>query len=344
MLENSAPSGRANRMMQPAGPRETRPETEYHLARAGKPNLDVSVLVLSHERPQFLRQAVASVLGQSKLPSTITILDNGSGPDVRQAVADFLAQGVRWEGSDVTRSGLWNIQRALDRGNSEYLYVMHDDDRLCPSFLETQVKFMEENGRAVAVACGAHKIDSAGKRIGSFGRGSNDEIRWVNSGAELALLYSRADGPPYPSVVYRTSCARRVRIRPEFGKVTDVVFLCELADVGPIAYRSTELLEYRIHSGQDSAIISDQVLCKLLDFLILESSSNPMMAKMVRRNFQTLQTGRYMSNWIINFRKDRSFNSVMDAVRMPIKRYFSFKAAIRWLIAAYIRHRRSSLT
>lgn len=301
-------------------------------------DLDVSVFVLSHERPLFLRQALRSVLAQSRTPRAITILDNGSGEDVRRAVDDFLRQGVNWEGSDVTCSSLWNIQRAFDSACFRYVYVMHDDDRLCRDFLKTQVEFLEEHSTAAAVACGAYTIDSNGNRIGRLADlVGGDEVHWFNSGADLTLLYSRGGFLPFPSILYRTSSVKKVRIRSDFAKVADVVLLCELADVGPIAYQRTELLEYRVHPAQDSAGFPEQVLWKLDGFLLRKGSSSPLLAKAIYENIRRLETGRYLGRWVLSVKRNRSLGSAIDGIRVVRKPYFSWKAAVRhvanWLRA-----------
>jgi len=303
------------------------------MSNSNNSDLDVSVFILSYRRPGYLREAVSSVLAQSRKPKSITILDNGSGENVKRAVLDLLEQGVTWEGSETVHSSLWNIQRAFDRASFKYVYVMHDDDRLCPRFLETQVKFLEEEGTAAAVACGAYTIDTNGNRVGRLNDlASNDEVHWFNSGADLRLLYSRRGFLPFPSIVYRTSSIRKVGIRSDFDKVADAVLLCELADIGPIAYRNTELLEYRLHPGQDSADFPDHVLWKLDAFLIQRGSSSPLLAEAIRRNICRFWTKRYLDKWVFDAKRKRSLGSAIDGLRLVGKPYFRWEVAVGYVV------------
>ena len=312
--------------------------------RSSETCLDISVFILSYKRPRYLREAVHSVLAQSRKPKSIVILDNGSGEDVRRVVVDFLEQGVSWEGSDVTHSLLWNTQRAFDHACSKYVYVMHDDDRLCPDFLETQVKFLEEHDEAAAVACAAYAIDSRGNRIGRTlqnGRidrlntpADHGEAKWYRNGAEAALLYSMG-GQPFPSIVYRTSCVKQVRVRSEFGYVFDVVLMCELADVGPIAYQNDALFELRLHPGQESRSITDPLLWKLDDFLILKGLTSPVLGKTVYRNIRRRETQRSLSKWIVNVKRSRSVRSLTDSIRLVREPYFSWQAATAILMKRF---------
>ena len=295
--------------------------------------LSIDVFVLSFNRAFYLRQALRSVLEQSRKPKRVVILDNGSDEDVKRKVLDLLGLGISWEGTDVTHSSLWNIQRAFDDARLKYVYVMHDDDRLCPNFLETQVEFLEKHMMATAVACGAHVIDSDGNRVGRLtGLETNKEVRWFNSSADVAVLYSKRGFLPFPSVIYRTSSTKRVKIRTEYGKVADVVLLCELAGLGPIAYRNIELLEYRLHAAQDSAKFPDDVLLKLDAYLIWKGSSNLLLTSAIFKNIRRFWTERYLNRWIFSVKQEWSLGSAIDGVRLFNKPYFSLEFAVRYVL------------
>ena len=144
--------------------------------------LDVTVCILSFNRAAYLREALASVLAQTKAPQDIAIFDNGSQGEVLEAVKGYLEKGVRWVGSEVTMSAIWNFKRAVADTKSKYVLVMHDDDRLCRDFLEKQIEFLEENHSVVAVACNGYLIDE----IFLFKKGKNF-IRFQNKKKVISL-------------------------------------------------------------------------------------------------------------------------------------------------------------
>lgn len=227
--------------------------------------LDISVFILSFNRPDYLRETVKSVLLQSQAPSTIAIFDNGSESEVQEAVTDFIELGVKWVGSDVNRGSHWNTLRAINAVRSRYFMLLHDDDRLDPLFLERQVRFMEENRKVSAVSCNGHLIDHRGVKlyrtlapVQQSGR-----YQYFFFSGEVALRYAGNSCIPLSPTIYRTSLARLVDIRIEFGKVADAVLFCDLTTVGPIAYLDDPLYDCRIHPGQDSMVFPADLMNKL---------------------------------------------------------------------------------
>lgn len=227
--------------------------------------LDISVFILSYNRPIYLRETVKSVFLQTRTPKTIAIFDNGSSDEVEEAVRDFIELGVMWVGSDINRGSHWNTLRAIDAVSSRYFMLLHDDDRLDPVFLERQVRFMEENSAFSAVSCNGHLIDQNGMRLGrtlapTQARG---RYQYFFSAGEVAFKYAGNSCIPLSPTIYRTPMARSVAIREEFGKVADAVYFCDLATVGPIAYLDDPLYDCRIHPGQDSMVFPADLMNKL---------------------------------------------------------------------------------
>jgi glycosyltransferase involved in cell wall biosynthesis len=230
--------------------------------------LDISVSILSYNRPVYLREAVESVLRQSETPCNVTIFDNGSASEVQEAIRDYLELGVRWVGSDVNRGSHWNTLRAIDAVSSRYFMLLHDDDRLHPSFLERQVRFMEENNAVSAVSCNGDLINHSGVKLGRTLAPIQQGGRYHYFGfsGEVALKYASNSCIPLSPTIYRTSLSRFVGIREEFGKVADAVLFCDLTTVGPIAYLDDPLYDCRIHPGQDSMVVPADLMNKLESF------------------------------------------------------------------------------
>jgi len=279
----------------------------------------VSVCILSFNRPQFLHEAVQSVLSQSYRPSEIIIFDNGSDNGVKKSVTMFLEQGVKWEGSAVPHSVSWNWNRVMSKTSSKYLYIMHDDDRLCSHFLAEQVGFLERHPDAVAVACDGYLMDVNGNRTGQkiYDKASRSGVEWYTSGAELAALYSKSF-LVFPSIVYRNLFPQRVQFREEFGKVIDAVFLLELADLGKIGHQNKALFEYRRHPGQDSTHFPERQLAALEELLIHTASGNKCLAANVRRNLRIRHTTRLLFDLRENIRR-RALLSAFQDLRTLLK-------------------------
>ncbi len=225
-------------------------------------SLTVNVAILSYNRAAFLAEAVDSLLLQTQAPGRIFIFDNGSDESVAEALKPRIEAGrVLWRGSDQNRGVHWNLARAFAEGGegSDCLYVMHDDDRLCPDFLERQTAFLAENPCVVAVACNAYEIDDAGRRLGSLLHNPKrrEDREFFPDLPAMVRLYTKTY-MAFPSVVYRSDAAVAAPVRAEFGQLVDVVLLTELARRGTLAYVNEPLWEYRVHGGQDSSSFKER--------------------------------------------------------------------------------------
>ena len=231
-------------------------------------DLSVNVAILSCNRGAYLREALASLFDQIKVPRKIFVFDNGSDESVAEAVRPWIESGqVLWRSSETNRGVHWNLARAFSQGGegSDCLYVMHDDDRLCPSFLERQTAFLAQNPCVVAVACNAWEIDGEGRRMsGCLHNPKRREDREIFPDLPAMVRLYTKTFMAFPSVVYRSQAAARATVRADFGQLVDVVLLTEMARTGALAYVNEVLWEYRVHGGQDSSSFRER------DWLLLE--------------------------------------------------------------------------
>lgn len=216
--------------------------------------LDVTVCILSYNRLAYLREAVTSVLAQTRQPKKIAIYDNGSDAGVCAGMEEFIGSGVHWIGAEMNHPFIWNFSRALTDSQTKYTLLLHDDDRLCPDFLEAQTQLLDSNAAIVAASSNGYFIDGNGVRSGRTLApvwGYNSVEVYVCSG-HVAMKYADNSCVPFSPAVYRNEIARSVKFREEFGKVADAVYFCDLADIGYVACQTRPLYESRLHSGQDS--------------------------------------------------------------------------------------------
>lgn len=230
--------------------------------------LDVTVCIMSYNRSAYLRESVSSVLSQTKQPQKIVIYDNGSDGIVFESIKEFLGMGVQWVGADVNHPFIWNFNRAMLNSGTRYTMLLHDDDRLCPGFLETQIRLLDKDASVVAVSCNGYFIDEAGNRTGGTltPAAGGGPVEIYTCSGQVALKYASNSCVPFSPAVYRSEVARSVKFREEFGKVCDAVYFCDLAEIGPIAYQTTPLYECRVHSGQDSSYFPYVLMNQLEEF------------------------------------------------------------------------------
>jgi glycosyltransferase involved in cell wall biosynthesis len=262
----------------------------------GRVLTSIGVYILSYNRPQYLREAIVSVLEQKRQADRVVVLDNGSDPSVKDSVSDELKKGVVWIGADQNHSALWNHLRVFDEAKEDLFYLMHDDDRLLPDFLSVQVDFMEKNPEVIASGCNGFRIGPNGKRDGRYVRekGENRIERYPDS-ASMAELYSRSY-IPFPSIVYRNGFPQKIGLEERYGQCGDAVLLVRLAGLGQVVFLDEELMEYRMHSGQDSKAM-DEAQYRMKEQILLEyTNGDSRYAQKVRKRVRENQTRRWLES------------------------------------------------
>jgi glycosyltransferase involved in cell wall biosynthesis len=292
---------------------------------------NVSACILSYNRPEYLCTAIDSILRQTVKPSEIIILDNGSNPNVHESVLPYLDSGVTWIGSDVNHSAAWNFQRALSLSKSEYLFALHDDDRLCDDFVEQQIDFLKRNPDVGAVTCNGYLINEFGNRTGRLLRGDNleCEVEFYRSSAAVAIRYASDSCLPFSPVVYRAEFVKGRSLREEFGKVVDAVFFCDLAKFGELAYQMRPLYECRVHSGQDSSYFPTAEINRLSDYFEDETDGSAAERKELRYRLVRQYTSHQLIRTYRAIFPCFRLSSLLAELRGVMHRKFSFIMAIR---------------
>jgi glycosyltransferase involved in cell wall biosynthesis len=282
---------------------------------------DLCILILSYNRPEYLRQAVRSVLAQKVRPQRIIVLDNGSTASVKEHLTEELAQGVEWFGAENTHPSIWNFRRAVSMAEGRYFMMMHDDDRLLPEFTEQTLRFLDEHPDVIAVACNAYVIDDDGNRMkGRLCREERNPEKIFLDQGDLVLHYSRSF-LPFPSLVYRNGFPQKVPMREEYGKVGDSLFLCQLAEHGKMAYLDQALFEYRVHSGQDSSTWPFEEIRHRDDMLMDMVKGDGRRLNAVRRNLSRFETKQAIMSVMAALMTSGSFRNTvnkMTEVRSPM--------------------------
>ncbi len=236
----------------------------------------LSACILSYNRADYLCDALDSILQQTVRPAEIIILDNGSDPIVYERAKTYLDRGVTWIGAEVNHTFAWNFRRAVLMAKSQYLLVLHDDDRLCNNFVERQMNFLLSNPDVSAVTCNGYLINKLGDRTGRLLRQANlnQVIEFYRSPAAVAIRYASDSCLPFSPAVYKAAYVKTHELQEEFGKVIDAVFFCNLAKAGTVAYQLEPLYECRIHDAQDSSYFETSELDRLTDYFENEANGS----------------------------------------------------------------------
>ena len=205
----------------------------------------VSVLLPVYNAMPYLKDAVASVLGQTFADIEVIALDDAS----TDGSLEYL-RGLADPRLDVVarpKSGLsLNLNYGIGIARAPLIARMDADDISLPTRFERQVARMNAEQELVACGCDLRFIDPAGE-IGAGHQYYADDalIRWN-------LLTDSAFA--HPGMMLRKAALERAGLyRREQEPAEDYALWLELAKLGRLANVPEVLLHYRIHPGSVSS-------------------------------------------------------------------------------------------
>lgn len=219
-----------------------------------KPSPCVQIYVLSRDRVIYLDQTLKSIVNQEYENFEVVVSDNSEQDQVQEMVRRKYPQ-VTYIRRIPAVSASRHFSMVLSECNKEYTVLFHDDDALMPGYLARLAEELKLHPDVSAVGCDALTILNTtltGERsMLSF----HSPIILEKPEAFLApYLGLNLIGPaPFPGYMYRTSSIQGLLPDiTEGGKYADVSFLLKVLGRGPILWIPDALMQYRIHSGNDS--------------------------------------------------------------------------------------------
>jgi GT2 family glycosyltransferase len=221
-----------------------------------------SVMIPTYNRPEYLREALQSVLKQAPGPDEmqIRVLDNCSTKgDIKGLVREVGKGRVEYfrQPRNIVNEN-WNS--AIEQARGHWVHLLHDDDFVLPGFYEAYGQIIESNDRIVLVAGQAVLVAPDGSpRGGRFGPSLHGERYEIESFLSQQVLRNSVVAP---AIVARRSSYEAVggfcmALRYFFD--WDMWF--RIAQTGVVAGTCQPYAAYRMHPGS-----GDQRLNRLRDY------------------------------------------------------------------------------
>jgi glycosyltransferase involved in cell wall biosynthesis len=186
----------------------------------------VSVVIPTKDRPEMLRRAVVSVLGQTYAPLELIVVDDGSAEPAREAIADLdpgtLERFIVRRHED-NQGGAAARNTGLREACGEYVAFLDDDDRWTPHKLEKQVAALREAGEDAGVCfTGNRQLDATGDTI-------DVHIRRTDGDVAERILYGNYVGT-FSGILFRGALVETVgELDERFPAWQDCEYLVRLA-------------------------------------------------------------------------------------------------------------------
>jgi glycosyltransferase involved in cell wall biosynthesis len=218
----------------------------------------VTVFIPTYNRSQWLGGAIESVLGQSYPDFRLVVSDNASTDATPETVARFEDPRLSYVplGQHVDLNGHFNL--CFDRAETEYVFVLPDDDRMEPDLLERTVPVLDANPRVGMVHGQVNVVDSDGALIAGGHGMTGLDVDGIESGAEFIRATMDSSYRVHASTaLIRTAAMSGMRLDERDYPVTDLGLWIRMALRWHIAYLARPLATYSIHAEAYSAGAAD---------------------------------------------------------------------------------------
>ena len=122
----------------------------------------VSVIIPTYNRPQYLREAIASAVQQTYQNLEIIVSDDCSTENPQAIVESFQDARIRWRRNPTNLGIGLNVTAAFKEARGKYVASLNDDDLWNADFLEKLVPPLEANPDLVLAFCDYYVIDPDG--------------------------------------------------------------------------------------------------------------------------------------------------------------------------------------
>jgi glycosyltransferase involved in cell wall biosynthesis len=202
---------------------------------------EVSICIPAYARPEYLRQAIASVLDQTFSDLEVVVSDDaGDAEDVARSFDDAR---VRYRANATNIGMAANWEAALTSSRGKYVGLLMDDDRLLPTYVSTLHNILETDA-SVGIAFANHYFDNEGVLS------ARPELIAPGIYRDMLLPILTHNPIPICSALMRRSVMLGLLPVPD-SHAADTIMMARAAVAGVAFYYVTEpLMVYRVHEAQ----------------------------------------------------------------------------------------------
>jgi glycosyltransferase involved in cell wall biosynthesis len=214
----------------------------------------VTVFIPTYNRAEWLGGAIESVLRQTRRDFRLVVSDNASTDGTPEVVAGFDDPRLSYVRlvNHLDLNEHFNL--CFERAQTEYLFVLPDDDRMGPELLERTVAALDANPRAGLAHAQVTNVDRDGAVISAAHDMTGLPGDAVESGVDFIRRTMDMSFRVHASTaLIRTAAVSGLRLDPRDFPVTDLGLWMRLALDWDVAFLARPLATYRIHAGAYSA-------------------------------------------------------------------------------------------
>ncbi|MBS1795769.1 MAG: glycosyltransferase [Acidobacteria bacterium] len=233
---------------------------------------EVFAFVPSYNHAPFIEKCLRSIIGQTRPPARLLVIDDGSRDD-SPAIIERVLKDCPFDAELVVRPnrGLCaTLNEGFSRSSGKYFAYIGSDDFWLPEFFEARTELMEQRPEAVLGYGHSYLIDENDEIFDNTANYREDWANYPDGNPRLMLL--NGVSPVSSTIFYRRSALEKVAWN-ENSRLEDYEMYVRLATLGDFAFDPRVLSVWRHHSyntSKDLLLMHREVIAaqnRNIDFL-----------------------------------------------------------------------------
>ena len=212
----------------------------------------ITVAIPVYNGENYLRDAVLSIINQTKEVETILIIDDASKDDSQKLIYEiknlYKNYKIKSFRNDSNLGYQKNWNKCFEYCNTKYLVILHQDDMLVNNSIEKQLLFMQNNPSIALVGGKETYVYNGGKIASSPKVVGNNKI--YKKGEIYEFVLDHGSYIPCSSVMFNMEKINEIGYFATDVLGTDELYWPGVLSKFPIAILSESLIYRRIHSEQ----------------------------------------------------------------------------------------------
>lgn len=214
----------------------------------------VTVVILSYNRENYLKDCLESVLAQSFQDFEVIIFDNHSDYDIKKLIDSFTDHRIKLTINKTNLGALNNLNQALIYNyNTPYFIVFYDDDTMHPDLLSQEVALLDSHQDMLFAITGLNSIEDDNLMLNFSKIKNKSEVFIFSDYVDLVRLLLGHFSFCFDSIMFRSGISEEIiSLDKRFFKWADRPYFIELAKKGKVGVIVEKLVNFRVHSGSSS--------------------------------------------------------------------------------------------
>lgn len=219
--------------------------------------IDLTIILLTHNRINFAIQAIKSILNQTNKDFRFIISDNSTTFELRDYVKNNFSEVeyITWYPGISAASHFTEARKLVE---SKYFVLFHDDDLMDPTYVENILYQFKISPAAAAIGTNGYIINNDGTKINeNFLYDSENKIDHFDKASDFIMRYltveaGRAAG--FSTYAYNKNLIYEIKMDWSRGRAYfDTIFLAEIVNKKNILWINKPLVMVRDHENRISS-------------------------------------------------------------------------------------------